>query len=226
VPASRWAPGSRLRLAWRRSVERDASQLERLAYSGLRGPDRYDVMADAPGYASRAVARRVWPLALVAAIAMGFVAVGVLYAGGLTGSLSGAGRAGTAKHTPTGGCQLSESSSGYPDDYIRRAVPTGIHPPKPVSGWRQANRPLPFDNLFHSVFHGYLVVTYRPELASAKRATLRAWVLAHRGSRVVGSPDARKGAPLVDLVEWGWRLRCPHAVPSIAEVSRFAARRI
>jgi hypothetical protein len=82
-----------------------------------------------------------------------------------------------------------------------------------------------FDKLFHSVFHGYLVITYRPELPRAERAKLRDWVLAHRDARIVGSPDATPGAPLVELAEWGWQLRCADAVPSIAEVARFAARR-
>jgi hypothetical protein len=82
-----------------------------------------------------------------------------------------------------------------------------------------------FDKLFHSVFHGYLVITYRPALPRATRTALRAWVLAHRDERIVGTPDARPGAPLLDFVEWGWQLRCANAVPSIAEVDRFAARR-
>jgi hypothetical protein len=180
-------------------------------------------MADSQDPASPGV-RRFWLLAVVAAAAS-VAAVSLVQFGGMPGGGSGAGAATAANPAPTGGCQLSASPSGYPDDYLRRAVPSGRHPPQPAPGWNQPTDPVRFDKLFHSVFHGYLVITYRPELPPAERAKLRHWVLAHRGARIIGSPDATPGAPLIELVEWGWRLRCDNDVPAIAEVARFATRR-
>jgi hypothetical protein len=181
-------------------------------------------MASSRDRPSPGVARRFWLIALVVAAA-GALALGLVLFDGLLGGGSGEDAATAAKPAPAGGCRLSESSSGYPADYLRRAVPSGRHPPQPAPGWHQPTEPVRFDKLFHSVFHGYLVITYRPELPRAERAKLRQWVRAHRGARIVGSPDATRGAPLIELVEWGWQLRCADAVPSIAEVARFAARR-
>jgi hypothetical protein len=79
--------------------------------------------------------------------------------------------------------------------------------------------------LFRSVFHGYLVVTYRPDLPQTARSMLRDWVLAQRGERVVGTPNPTVGAPLVNVVEWGWQLHRAEVVPSIEKLADFAARR-
>jgi hypothetical protein len=167
--------------------------------------------------------RRLWPPLLVV-LALGVVA------GGLALLVGGGGHATAAANNsraaaPQRGCQLSESPYGYPDTYLNRTVPPRLHPPLPASGWHAPADPLKLDMLFHSVFHGYLVITYRPDLSQAARTRLRTWVLAHTDQRIVGAPDATPGAPLLDLVEWGWQLRCADAVPSIAQVDRFAAHR-
>src|SRR2546423_11701407 len=75
-------------------------------------------------------------------------------------------RAGGQSHP--GGCLLTESAAGYPDRYITHRLTYKIHPPLPVSGWH-GDRPLAFDVLFHSIFHGYLVITYRPDLPASQR---------------------------------------------------------
>jgi hypothetical protein len=97
-----------------------------------------------------------------------------------------------------------------------------IHPPLPVGGWRP--RGLPFDVLFHTLFHGYLVISYRPGLSTSDRELLRGWVRDQGRARVVAVPTREAGAPLVDLAEWGWEGRCAQ-MPRPAELNRFAARR-
>jgi hypothetical protein len=123
-----------------------------------------------------------------------------------------------------GGCKLTESTAGYPDRYITHSFQYKVHPPAPVSGWH-AGRPLEFRRLFHSIFHGYLVVAYRPDLPESQRAVLRTWVRAHANERVLGTPTSEPGSPRLDLVAWGWELRCDDRVPSRAQLDRFAARR-
>jgi hypothetical protein len=122
----------------------------------------------------------------------------------------------------TGACLLTESYSGYPDRFIGRKMPFKIHPPLPVGGWRPDG--LAFDVLFHSLFHGYLVISYRPGLATSDRELLRVWVRQHGHARVVAVPTREAGAPLVDLAEWGWEERCAQ-MPRPDELTRFAARR-
>ena len=95
----------------------------------------------------------------------------------------------------------------------------------PVAGWRSPGRALDFDVLFHSVFHGYLVITYPLDLQPAKRAELRRWVLSRRGERVVATPTRVPGASWFDAAEWGWELRCTRVVPTSAALDQFAARR-
>ena len=131
-------------------------------------------------------------------------------------------------HTPSasiqiGACAIVESYSGYPDRFLTRRMPFKIHPPLPVRGWRP--RGLAFDVLFHSLFHGYLVIEYRPGLPPRDRVRLRTWVTAHGHERVVAVPTQEERAPLVALAEWGWEGRCGR-VPGGAELTRCAARRI
>ncbi|MDX6526141.1 MAG: hypothetical protein QOI43_1652 [Gaiellales bacterium] len=168
--------------------------------------------------------RRLW-LPLLVVLALGVVAGGLVLLVGGAGHATAAARNSRAT-APQPGCQLSESPYGYPDTYLNRTVPPRLHPPLPASGWHAPADPLKLDMLFHSVFHGYLVITYRPDLSQAARTRLRTWVLAHTDERIVGAPDATPGAPLLDLVEWGWQLRCADAVPSISQVDRFAAHRL
>jgi hypothetical protein len=119
-------------------------------------------------------------------------------------------------------CSVRESTAGYPDSYLTRRLPFKVHPPLPVGGWQP--RGLAFDVLFHSLFHGYLVVAYRSDLPEHGRVVLRAWVRAHQRERVVAVRTSERGAPLVGLAEWGWEARCDRE-PSVADLMRFAARR-
>jgi hypothetical protein len=165
-------------------------------------------------------------LVLASACTLGALAVLVACAQAL-GAFGGTGRAsgpGGGGPSNLSGCALTESPAGYPDRYITHRLPKRIHPPLPVSGWR-GERPLAFDVLFHSIFHGYLVVTYRADLPPSQRAVLRSWVDAHADKRVVGTSTREPGSPRLDLAEWGWELRCDGAAPSAAELDRFAARR-
>jgi hypothetical protein len=122
----------------------------------------------------------------------------------------------------TGVCDVSESVDGYPDRYFARSLPYKVHPPLPLSGWRP--RGLAFDVLFHSLFHGYLVIQYRSDLQEDARALLRTWTRAHERARVVAVPTNDRNAPPVDLAEWNWEARCDR-VPAARELTRFAARR-
>lgn len=169
------------------------------------------------------VRRGCWPTVLVGLLLVGAVVAGLALLVGLPGGHATA-AAGVSHRTP-GGCQVSESPYGYPDAYLTRTAPPRLHPPLPKSGWHARTDPLKLDMLFHSVFHGYLVITYRPDLPRTARTRLRTWVLAHGDQRIVGAPDATPGAPLLDFVEWGWQLHCADAVPSIAQVDGFAAHR-
>jgi Protein of unknown function (DUF3105) len=181
-------------------------------------------MAGDPCDETRGAARsRFWPVVLGAGLAASAVVGALVLLVGLPGGHP-ATTAAVAKAAPAG-CQLSQSPYGYPGGYLSRTLPPRKHPPLPASGWHGPAKPLRFDLLFHSVFHGYLVITYRPDLPRTARLTLRAWVLAHSNQRVVGSPNATPGAPLLDFVEWGWQLRCADAVPSIAKLDRFADHR-
>jgi hypothetical protein len=123
------------------------------------------------------------------------------------------------------GCHVVSSVYGYPTSYIARRANTRFTRRYPVAGWRSPGRALDFDVLFHSVFHGYLVITYPLDLQPAKRAELRRWVLSRRGERVVATPTRVPGASWFDAAEWGWELRCTRVVPTSAALDQFAARR-
>src|SRR5205085_11475080 len=71
-----------------------------------------------------------------------------------------------------GGCRLSRSPDGYPSQYITRPLPYRLHPPLPVSGCPRPSQPLRFEVLFHSLFHGYLVVEYRRDVPMTSLAGL------------------------------------------------------
>jgi hypothetical protein len=167
----------------------------------------------------------LWRRRTVVASACAFGALTVVVGCALAlGVFGGTGRAAGPENSGPGGCTLTESTAGYPDRYITHRLPYKIHPPLPVSGWH-GERPLAFDVLFHSIFHGYLVITYRPDLPASQHAVLHAWVSAHANERVVGTPTSEPGSPRLDLAEWGWELRCDDTMPSRAELDRFAARR-
>jgi Protein of unknown function (DUF3105) len=123
------------------------------------------------------------------------------------------------------GCHAVASAYGYPASYIAHPVKYKVHPPLPVAGWRAPGRALDIDVLFHSVFHGYIVITYPQDLPAADRAELRRWVMSRSGDRVVATPTRVPGAAWIDAAEWGWELRCERAVPTQADLDRFAAHR-
>jgi hypothetical protein len=166
--------------------------------------------------------RRV--LAPACAVGALVVLVGSALALGVFGGTGRAARSQAGGSSNLGGCTLNESTAGYPDRYITHRLPYKVHPPLPVSGWHGAS-PLAFDVLFHSIFHGYVVVTYRLDLPPSSRAVLRSWVRAHADERVVGTATSEQGSPRLDIADWGWELRCDRSVPSRAELDRFAARR-
>ncbi|HEY1367847.1 MAG TPA: DUF3105 domain-containing protein [Gaiellaceae bacterium] len=123
------------------------------------------------------------------------------------------------------GCDLRRSLDGYPSRYLTRQLPYRVHPPLPVSGWRSVSEPLRFEVMFHSLFHGYLVVEYRRDLPAAELTRLRSWVSSHSRARVVATPAPGRNAPTVDAAEWGWELRCAETAPSAAALERLVARR-
>jgi hypothetical protein len=165
--------------------------------------------------------------ALLAGAALLLAGVGAALALGVLGGETrhvAAPVSGPSAPTQLGGCSLLQSPGGYPAGYITRSLPYRVHPPLPVSGWH-GPAPLHFDVLFHSLFHGYVVVAYRPDLPASDRAALRSWVGAHAADRVVATPTPLSGGPRLDLAEWGWELRCDQTTPSAAELDSFVARR-
>jgi hypothetical protein len=190
---------------------------------------RWAARADNPHVAANLVdrlplLRRRIVLAPACALGALAVLVGCAQALGAFGGTSHAAHAKAGGPSNLGGCTLIESPAGYPDRFITRKFQYKIHPPVPVSGWH-GESPLAFRVLFHSIFHGYLVITYRPDLPESQRAGLRSWIRAHANERVVGTSTNEPGSPRLDLVVWGWELRCDDTAPSPAELDRFAARR-
>jgi hypothetical protein len=122
------------------------------------------------------------------------------------------------------GCVLTTSEYGYPDWYLSQSVEFTAHPPLPVVGWRDASERVRFNALFHSVFHGYVVVEYRPDLAPQKLASLKAWVGAHARDRVTSAAAAADAPFAVDLAKWGHELRCTNgAALRTQRLERFLA---
>lgn len=166
---------------------------------------------------------------LFAAACAGLVLVGAAALAVQTGVFGGkskpAAAARSSERAPAtiGGCRLIVSSTGgYPDSYFKRALKPNRHPPLPVSGWH--SRAVPFDTVFHSFFHGYMVVSYRPDLDASSRGELRSWVETHRRERVVATLDRDARAPLVSVAAWGWEAHCDQA-PTTDALNRLAARR-
>jgi hypothetical protein len=157
----------------------------------------------------------------VLAIALGSTAAAVVL---LRVGSNGHAAAGSGKPAAPG-CSLVNSPYGYPASYLTQFLPYKVHPPLPTSGWHDQHRPLQFDVLFHSLFHGYLVITYRSDVPESSRSTLRAWVTSHSRDRVVASPTPLAGTPRIDVAEWNWELRCDTTTPTAAQLDRFAARR-
>jgi uncharacterized protein DUF3105 len=138
-----------------------------------------------------------------------------LLAAGLLAFLVGR-RAWSADHPSRGsadarsGCVVHASQYGYPDAYLTRRVPYVKHPPLPTAGWRGPSAHVGFAMLFHSLFHGYVVVRYRRDLPAPTMAVLRSWVRRHTRERVTAAP-ARAATPALDVAKWGHELRCTAA---------------
>jgi hypothetical protein len=122
------------------------------------------------------------------------------------------------------GCVLTTSEYGYPDWYLTESVEFTAHPPLPVVGWRDSSERVRFNALFHSIFHGYVVVEYRPDLAPEKLASLKAWVSAHAGDRVTSAAASADAPFAVDVAKWGHELRCTSAAALTTQrLERFLA---
>jgi hypothetical protein len=81
----------------------------------------------------------------------------------------------------------------------------------PVSGWRGPSEPVAFRILFHSLFHGYLVIEYRATVPQSTLAMLRSWARAHARGRVVAVPAVDSGPTAVEAATWGYGVRCESA---------------
>lgn len=114
----------------------------------------------------------------------------------------------SAEPAPADECELRTSPDGYPDWYIGQAQTYGVHPRAPASGWRGPTEHVGFNVLFHSLFHGYVVVQYRPDISPETLGMLRAWVLLHAEERVTSAPAPSDALFAVDVAKWGLELRC------------------
>jgi Protein of unknown function (DUF3105) len=163
------------------------------------------------------------PLLFVTALALLVVGAGVLVAA--TAYVGKAGReSAPGSSAPSAGCVLIQSRYGYPDRYLTKRVEYTRHPPLPVSGWRRPDENVQFAMLFHSLFHGYVVVEYRTDLTPRTLAMLRSWVDGHAAQKVTSAP-ATVGAPFaVDVARWGYELRCMTEKPlTTRRLDRFLA---
>ena len=136
----------------------------------------------------------------VLVLGAGIVVAATAYLGGGSGQASAMAQ--------SAGCVLIRSRFGYPDRYLTERVQYTKHPPLPVSGWRGPEQEVPFNMLFHSVFHGYVVVEYRSDLTTRTLVTLRSWVRMHARQKVTSAPVAAGESFAVDVGRWGYELRC------------------
>lgn len=139
----------------------------------------------------------------------------VLLAIGLVGVAAGCGGT-TANRTaaaprPQAGCTLQQSPDGYPDEFAALGVTYVKHPPLPRSGWYASGDALSYRVMFHSIFHGYVLVRYHGALPQRTEHLLRSWVLAHAGARVAGTSASLDAGVRVDISEWGREWKCTDA---------------
>jgi hypothetical protein len=136
----------------------------------------------------------------------------VVGAGAVVAATAYVGRAGQtsvpASAASSAGCVLIHSRYGYPDRYLTKRVEYTKHPPLPVSGWRGPDENVQFAMLFHSLFHGYVVVEYQPGLKPRTLTMLRSWVKGHAAQRVTSAPAAAEAPFALDVARWGYELRC------------------
>jgi hypothetical protein len=89
----------------------------------------------------------------------------------------------TARATATSECVERTLTYGLTNDQAQAdqlakdfLSPLVVHPPLPHPGFYAPGRAPDQGALFHALYHGYVVVRYRPELAGAVRHALRAAV--------------------------------------------------
>jgi len=164
------------------------------------------------------------PRALIVAAAVAVAGV-VLAAAVVRPASSSSARPEADAATAPRGCRVVASDDGYPASYIARPVTYRAHPPLPVAGWRAPGRGVRFQVLFHSLFHGYLVITYPPDLPAPSRTELVFEKMLWSCERIVATPTRVPGTAWIDAAEWGWELRCNRVAPTRAELDRFAALR-
>jgi hypothetical protein len=162
---------------------------------------------------------RLFFLALFISLAAGAGAVAIAVA-------HLAGRTQPSAAATAAGCLQTRSPYGYPDRYFTEPYQYTKHPPRPVSRWRGPDEFVRFNLLFHAVFHGFVVVEYRPDMSPRTLERLRSWVLRHARDRVTSAP-ARADAPFaVDVAKWGYELRCTtEAAVTTVKLDRFLALR-
>jgi len=112
---------------------------------------------------------------------------------------------------PQAGCVLHASVDGYPDEFAALGITYSRHPPLPKEGWYGSDDPLSYKVMFHSIFHGYVLVRYRDGLPPATAQLLRAWVGAHESARVAATPAPLDSGIRVDIAEWGHEWKCTTA---------------
>jgi hypothetical protein len=136
------------------------------------------------------------------------------------------GDGGGAGAAPSTGCVQLTAPYGYPDWYFSRQLVPTVHPPALAPGWRGPTERVPFDVLFHSIFHGYVVVQYRADLAPQKLALLRSWVQGNAGRRVMAAPGLQGSKLAIHVGRWGYELRCTSTARlTTARLDRFLALR-
>jgi hypothetical protein len=106
---------------------------------------------------------------------------------------------------------LHASADGYPDEFAAQGITYTKHPPLPKEGWYGSRDALSYPVMFHSIFHGYVLVRYRDGLPPGTARLLRSWVAAHERARVAATPAALDRGVRVDIAEWGHEWRCTAA---------------
>lgn len=137
----------------------------------------------------------------------------VLLAIGLVGVAAGCGgthRSAAVPHKQAG-CAVQPSVDGYPDEFAALGVTYVKHPPLPKSGWYAGGQALSYRVMFHSIFHGYVLIRYHGALPPRTEHLLRSWVLAHSRERVAGTAAPLDAGVRVDISEWGREWKCRDA---------------
>jgi Protein of unknown function (DUF3105) len=152
-----------------------------------------------------------WPMVLAAGAAIVLAALGAWIFWLRGGEHARPGARVSRAAAPSRGCVFAVSPYGYPTSFVKQRIAYRRHPPLPQPGWHDETNSLEFRVLFHSVFHGYAVVQYVPDLNERTRALLKGWVAAHASDRVSATPSPASAPFAVEVAEWGHELRCATA---------------